>query len=240
MPAGHPVLAQAPAQVDALAVAFGREVDQSGLGIAQEDVLGGQSFQLGTERRRRLPVRGSGRRPATVGDDLLLHELGLPEQDLPGRPDPIEPLAQVGQERVRLLDGIQELVGHHATPRRSGSSPIEVIRGPGASGKRSRRSSSTGRMPASSAGSTSNSGLSPTYTEASGVTPARRIASSKIRRSGFSIPSTPETTATAKEERRPSRSRSRSSHSSKFETTPSSSPASRSRRRTAGTSSNAR
>src|SRR5262245_4652900 len=44
MPVRDAILAHAPAQVDALALAFGREVDEPDLRIAQQDVVGREAF----------------------------------------------------------------------------------------------------------------------------------------------------------------------------------------------------
>src|SRR6185503_14627892 len=162
MPVGDGFLADQPAQVDALAVAFGGEVHEPGLRVAQEDAVHGESLELGPKRRARVPVRTSAVGPAPVRDDLLLHDLRLPEDHLPGVADPCEALAELGQHRVGFVDLVQTLLGHHATPSSAGSWPIAVMRAPGASENRSRRSISTGNMPTARAGSTSNSGLSPT------------------------------------------------------------------------------
>src|SRR5581483_4733311 len=224
VPERDPLLPEAPAEVDAPAVALAGEVDQPGLGVPEQHVALGERQDLFPERGLRLPVVLA-LVPAAVRGDLLADALGRAKDRLTGPVDDLEPGAEVRELGVRLLDRVHALLHRHHSPRSPGSSPSDVIRAPDVSAKRPRRSMRTGNMPTAAAGSTSNSGLSPTYTEASAVTPARSIARRKILGSGFSSPSTPEMTRTPKNGVSPRSSSSRSSHSSKFETTPSFSPA---------------
>src|SRR5215207_9597988 len=157
MPVRDAVLADAPAEVDPLALAFGREVDETALRVPQEDALARQALELRPQGRGRIPVVTPGVGPAAVRHDLLLHHLGLPQDHLARVADAGEPLAKRGEQRVGLVHVVEVLLGHHDTPRSAGSWSIAVMRGPGASRNRARRSISTGNIPSASAGSTSNS-----------------------------------------------------------------------------------
>src|SRR6185436_386916 len=125
-------------------------------------VLRRQVLELGPQRGACLPVLPPRVAPAAVRDDPLPHHLGLPQDHLPGLADPRQPLPELGQHRVGPLDVVGALLGHHPTPSSAGNWSSAVMRAPGAPAKRSRRSISTGNMPTARAGSTSNSGLSPT------------------------------------------------------------------------------
>src|SRR2546426_10253699 len=245
VPPSDPVLVQPPAQEHFATLDAAGEVDQPPFRIAEHDASLDDRLHLAAEGGHRVPVllrhfapSVQRRGPADPFGPLQDHPAGLLDGPEGG--------PQLGQECVRLLLRVLGLLAHAITlcdcsrPRRGGSSSSVVIRVPRWSGKRPRRSSSTPSIPTASAGSVSNSGLSPTYTDSAGSTPARSSAIRKILGSGFSMPSTPEMTRMSKNRVTSSCSRRRSSHSSKLETRPRVSPASSSRDRVARTSGNRR
>lgn len=79
-------------------------------------------------------------------------------------------------------------------PSNRGSSPSVAIRGASTSPKIPCRSSSTGRQPAARAPATSTDGTSPTNSVVSARAPIRSSAMAKMRGSGFSTPTTWEST----------------------------------------------
>ena len=197
------------------------------------------ALELGPQRRARVPVLPPRVAPAAVRDDPLLHHLGLSQDRLPRVADPRQTLPELGQHRVGLLDVVRTLLGHHATPSSAGSWSIEVIARPAnlrsVRADRSARGTCRPRAP----GRRRTPGCPRRRPTARGSPrPAHRepedprvglLESLHARHDAhLEVPTTPRS------------SRSRSSHSSKFDTTPSSRPASRSRSRTGVTSSNRR
>src|SRR6266540_3462864 len=220
VPEPHLPLAQPPAQEDLFAVLLRGEVDEPGLRISQNDPRCEQPIEASPHRLHGLPVL-VGLLSSPVGPGLPPPRL-RPGQDAPvGLLDDLEGLGQLRQQLIGLLHGEPALLCHAASPRTSGSSSSEVMRGPRWSGNLPLRSSSTPVMPSEVAGSTSNCGLSPTYADSAGRASIRSRASWKILGSGFSTPSTPEITRTSKYLVTSSDSSSCSSQSSKFDTTPS-------------------
>src|SRR5581483_3839748 len=103
---------------------------------------------------------------------------------------------------------------------RSRSSPSRRIRRHSSgTGYRASGSTSTADIPAPRAPTTSMPKRSPTYSAASAGTSSRSSASSKMRRAGFSTPTTCESTIVAKRGASPARARSASTRPSAFETT---------------------
>src|SRR5262249_51240210 len=152
---------------DLPAVAFGREIDQAGLYVAQDDPHRGDAFDVGLERLGGLAVLVA-RRPSAVAGDDLLHVVGRPQERLAGRAHAFERLAEVGARRRGPpqgdppLGGRLQAVGRRHRPSTPGSSSSEVMRTPENSSCRPRLSSSTPVIPSASAGSTSYATLSPT------------------------------------------------------------------------------
>src|SRR3954447_24423881 len=217
------ILAEAPAQEDLLAVELAGEVDQPGVGVAQQDAARRQVLDLGLQRLLVSEPVGTGDATA-VGCDRFGDAFARRDEAEPRVTQPREALAKLGKLRVRV--GHREhSVGRHATARTSdGSSRRSLIRVHSASGYRSRRSIRTGVIPSAAVGATSNSGLSPTYIASLAASASRSNASSKIRGSGFSMPSRPLITRTPNRLRTPSVPSRSSSHASKLDTIASTSP----------------
>src|SRR6266540_1963712 len=158
MPVPHLVLAQPPTQEHLAPVAASGEVHQPRFRVTKDDALIGEGLQMLSHVLECVPVlladlsSAIQRRRApevlrTCEDDLS-RLLDLPKGFGEGR-----------QEVVRLFLRELALGGHPATPMASGRSSRVVIRGPGCSGCRPRRSRRTANIPTARAGSMSNDGL---------------------------------------------------------------------------------
>ena len=141
-------------------VAFRREVHEPSLRIAKQDAAFGQVLDLVLQGLL-VPEPIAARYAPTVHGDRVLDPRARCDQAFAGLAEPRQPLAELGELGVGVGDG-EQARRRHAAATAADRWRRSVIRTQSASGNRPRRSISTGNIPTARAGSTSNSGLSPT------------------------------------------------------------------------------